>query len=99
MDRFLSTVTVALSSGLLCIAVLGVFLTPSSSQSKSGGFAAGQAKPDPVKINGDRAMGYLKDICAIGPRMSGTAGMKKQQDVIRDHFTKLGATVKKQSFS
>ncbi|HYT94167.1 MAG TPA: M28 family peptidase, partial [Gemmataceae bacterium] len=38
-------------------------------------------------------------ICAIGPRMSGTAGMRKQQDLIRKHFTDLGMKVEEQTFS
>src|SRR5438105_652813 len=52
-----------------------------------------------VAFDGKRAMGYLKDICAIGPRLSGTSGMTKQQKLIRDHFEKLGLKVQEQPFS
>ncbi len=52
----------------------------------------------PVQIDGKRAMGYLKAICDIGPRMSGTKGMKQQQDLLREHFTKLGGKVTMQEF-
>jgi len=49
-------------------------------------------------FDGKRAMGYLEEICKIGPRISGTAGMKKQQELIIKHFKALGATVQKQTF-
>ena len=53
----------------------------------------------PVPFNAKRAMGYLEAICAIGPRQSGTGGMKKQQDLIQEHFEKLGAKVVFQTFT
>src|SRR5438128_1290455 len=40
-------------------------------------------------IDPDRAFGYLAKICAIGPRISGSEGMDRQQQLIQDHFTKL----------
>jgi hypothetical protein len=49
-------------------------------------------------IDPDRAFGYLTKICAIGPRISGTEGMDRQQQLIQDHFTKLKVQVKYQSF-
>jgi glutaminyl-peptide cyclotransferase len=52
-----------------------------------------------VAFDGKRAMGYLESICALGPRMSGTAGMAKQQELIRKHFDKLDLKVREQSFS
>jgi hypothetical protein len=56
----------------------------------------------PAKIgdafDGERAMKYLKDICKIGPRQSGTAGMKQQIELLQKHFEKLGGTVTTQKF-
>ena len=49
-------------------------------------------------IDPERAFGYLARICDIGPRLSGSAGMERQQELIKDHFTKLKAQVKFQSF-
>src|SRR5437016_12155423 len=40
----------------------------------------------PVAFDGKRAMGYLEAVCAIGPRMSGTKGMRQQQDLPRKHL-------------
>jgi hypothetical protein len=59
-------------------------------------FAAGR---EGVPFDGERAMGYLKEVCKIGPRMSGTEGMKKQQALIQKHFEALGATVTFQRFN
>jgi glutaminyl-peptide cyclotransferase len=54
--------------------------------------------PNAIELNGKRALQYLQDICAIGPRMSGTAGMRKQQELLRKHFTKLGGKITMQEF-
>ena len=43
-------------------------------------------------------MKYLKQLCDIGPRISGSEGMKKQQELIEKHFKDLGATVTRQEF-
>jgi glutaminyl-peptide cyclotransferase len=61
-----------------------------------GQFAAERATP--VEIDGKRFMTYLEAVCAIGPRMSGTSGMKKQQELVAAHFDKLGLAVQKQTF-
>ncbi len=58
--------------------------------------AAAQNKP--VEIDGPRTLGYLKKICDLGPRMTGTKQMAQQQELIIKHFEGLGATVKKQTF-
>src|SRR5258708_5734701 len=52
----------------------------------------------PVAFDGKRAMGYLNAICDLGPRMSGTPAMRKQQELIRKHFEGLGCTVHTQNF-
>ena len=64
-------------------------------------FATGDGKDDKaaeVKFDADRALKYLKQLCDIGPRISATEGMKKQQELIEAHFKKLGATVTRQEF-
>src|SRR5436305_2552976 len=53
-------------------------------------FAADRALPDPAPFNPDRAMGYLRDVCKIGPRISGSDGMRKQQELLEKHFKDLG---------
>lgn len=44
------------------------------------------------------AFDRLKAICAIGPRISATAGMAKQQAMLQKHFEALGAQVGYQNF-
>jgi glutaminyl-peptide cyclotransferase len=51
-----------------------------------------------VKFDQERALKYLKQLCDIGPRISGSEGMKKQQELIEKHFKDLGATVTRQEF-
>jgi glutaminyl-peptide cyclotransferase len=51
-----------------------------------------------VKFDEDRALKYLKQLCDLGPRISGTEAMTKQQDLIEKHFKDLGATVTRQEF-
>ncbi len=51
-----------------------------------------------VAFDAKRAMGYLKSVCDIGPRISGTEGMKKQQELIEKHFKGLDAKVTYQKF-
>ena len=49
-------------------------------------------------LNGQRAYGYLEQICALGPRISGSEGMRQQQQLVQAHFEKLGGKVSFQRF-
>ena len=46
-----------------------------------------------------RAMRYLNEICKIGPRISGTDGMTKQQALLEKHFKSLGGAIEFQRFT
>ena len=63
-------------------------------------FAADQVVelPKPAAFDAARSMKYLKDLCSLGPRISGTEGMRKQQALLKEHFEKLGAKVSLQRF-
>lgn len=52
----------------------------------------------PVPFDGKRAMGYLEEICKLGPRISGSEAMKKQQELLAGHFEKLGGKISWQRF-
>jgi hypothetical protein len=73
---------------------------PIDEDEQSGQFGADRAGKDarPVAFDGKRGMKYLQDICDIGPRMSGSRAMKKQQDLIKKHFEDLGAKVTLQTW-
>jgi glutaminyl-peptide cyclotransferase len=59
--------------------------------------AGGDVKPAP--FDGKRALKYIEAICAIGPRQSGTKGMREQIALITKHFEELGQKVERQNFS
>ncbi len=52
----------------------------------------------PANYNADRAMGYLVQLCDLGPRPSGTAAMQRQQQLLQKLFSEQGATVSMQTF-
>ena len=91
---------------LLCALVAGALLmmdnsgftkaqSPAKAEPVRDQFAADREQPagaaQPVVIDGQRAMKYLRELCDIGPRISGSDGMKRQQEMIKGHFDKLGA--------
>jgi hypothetical protein len=53
----------------------------------------------PAPIDGKRAYGYLKEICAIGPRLAGSEANARQRKLVADHFTKQGGKVREQPFA
>ncbi len=57
------------------------------------------ADRDMEHFDAKRAMSYLEELCKIGPRISGTPGMAKQQDMLRRHFEACGAKVELQRFT
>ncbi len=63
-------------------------------------FAEDRALPDvkPIPFDGKRAMQYLTQLCDLGPRLSASPAMRKQQELLKVHFEKLGATVTLQKF-
>jgi glutaminyl-peptide cyclotransferase len=61
--------------------------------------AGSNLKLEDIPFDGAQAYEYLKQLCAIGPRPSGSPGMAKQQKVLAAHFEKLGGQVEFQRFS
>ncbi len=50
-------------------------------------------------FNQEFAFAHLEAMCAIGPRMSTSLGMQKQQKMLKKHFEALGAQVGFQNFN
>lgn len=72
--------------------------TPAISWAQAGR-ANGVASPTPTNpLDGLRAYRYLEELCALGPRYSGSAAMQKQQEMLVEHFKKLGGQVSLQEF-
>jgi glutaminyl-peptide cyclotransferase len=58
------------------------------------------APPKPSeKFDGANAHKYLVDLCKLGPRLTASRPMKRQQQLLKEHFEKLGAEVELQKFS
>ena len=99
----------SLGFGMFGVALLGLGCQPNMSaqdESKAPpkvGFAEDRVpKPGdskPGACDGDRAMKYLKQLCDLGPRISGSDGMKKQQELLDKHFDGLGGKVTRQEFT
>jgi len=90
-QAFRPQVAVALLAG--CVAV-GISCSPAAQQSRN----TKELTLEDIPFNGQRAYEYLKEICAIGPRVTNSAGMKKQQELLTKHFEALGGKVIRQEF-
>jgi glutaminyl-peptide cyclotransferase len=103
MIRWLIGGAVVLVAGYLLMPFFGFNhgKTADGQEKSKTPFAVDRAPPEvaAVAFDGKRAMGYLESICAIGPRMSGTPAMVKQQELIRGHFEKLDLKVRDQTFT
>lgn len=49
-------------------------------------------------VDGRRAYDYLKRICELGPRPSGSDALEQHRKLVEEHFKKLGADVERQPF-
>ena len=49
-------------------------------------------------LNQDRAFQFLHKICGLGPRITGSEAMQKQQQILAYHFRNLGGNVRLQKF-
>ncbi len=92
LDRMAQTTCVARHIFLMAMLFAVSHEAPSFAETPSG-----QTQPE-IKLDERRAFGYLEAICKLGSRQSASAGMLKQQELIEEHFTKLGAHVTNQEF-
>jgi hypothetical protein len=85
---------------LLGIAVAGALYMMQHTRGAGGTNAAtGKQSPlEAIPFNGARAYEYLTQLCALGPRRSGSAAMTAQQKLLVAHFEKLGGKVELQRF-
>jgi len=93
MTRIFAIVVGVATLSQFCIAVTSFGAEPV----QFAATAAPTNSPD-VAFNGERAYQYLRDLCALGNRMSGSVGMKQQQALMEKHFAALGRQVSYQRF-
>ena len=60
--------------------------------------AVAQTNEEKNPINGDAAFSILKQICNLGPRISGSEAMQHQQRMLTEYFEKFDAKVELQTF-
>jgi glutaminyl-peptide cyclotransferase len=88
----------SLAVGLLGLLFLS--LRPTAVESSSIMFdPESAAMMAPAPVDGKRAYKNLVDICAMGPRIAGTAANTAQRALVSAHFTKLGGVVREQPFT
>jgi glutaminyl-peptide cyclotransferase len=84
---------------LLAGVALALYLLANANNGSLAQRPASTLKLTDIPVDGQRAFGYLTDLCDIGPRVSGTDGMLRQQKYLKAHFEKLGGKVAFQSFT
>ncbi|WZO97027.1 M28 family peptidase [Isosphaeraceae bacterium EP7] len=90
----------ALSLAVGLLGLLSLSLRPTAVESSSIMFdPESVAMMAPAPIDGKRAYKHLVDICAMGPRIAGTAANTAQRALVAAHFTKLGGAVREQPFT
>ncbi len=52
----------------------------------------------PPTLQSKRALETIEKLCSFGPRLSGSEGMKNQQEWLRSQFSKLGGQIEWQEF-
>jgi hypothetical protein len=85
----------AYSACLVAMILMFVLNAPLSLFGQGG---PNRSNPASNPLNGLRAFRYLEQICALGPRPSGSPGMQRQQQLVQQHFENLGGKVRLQKF-
>jgi glutaminyl-peptide cyclotransferase len=88
---------VAVLSTMAALGGLAVWLLMQQVDGRAGQ-AATQSQPLDTPFDGQRSYQLLQDVCALGPRCSGSAGMLRQQEMLVEYFKKLGGQVRLQKF-
>jgi glutaminyl-peptide cyclotransferase len=86
----------AVAGALAIVAYLVLFHT--DGQAGSARVAPKSLTLRDIPFDGQRAFETLVQLCALGPRPSGSPGMARQQQMLTEHFQSLGGTVIRQQF-
>jgi len=81
-----------------CLAVGYLVLFADRGPNGNAEAAVSKLRLEDIPFDGARAYGYLRQLCALGRRPSGSPGMGAQQRLLSDHFQKLGGQVELQKF-
>jgi len=99
-DRKTSIQTLFLATVVLggCLVFGGLVLLGDGGPNGNAEAAVSRLRLEDIPFNGQRAYDYLKQLCAIGPRPSGSQGMAVQQKLLATHFQRCGGQVELQRF-
>lgn len=91
-----------LISGMVCL--VSLVICPLSYAQRRGndddGISRREARElDRIPFDGREAYRILKQLCDIGPRVSGSEGMRKQQELLQGRFEALGGRVSYQEWT
>jgi hypothetical protein len=86
------------ATAVSALAVGAIVLWPGHGPDNNAAGADSALTLQDIPFNGARAYEYLKQLCAIGPRPSGSPGMAAQQKLLAEHFKKYGGQVEFQRF-
>ncbi len=81
-----------------CVAVAYLGLFHGGGRDHQAEAATSRLRLEDIPFDGAEAYDYLHQICALGRRPSGSAGMQAQQEMLAEHFRKLGGRIHLQSF-
>lgn len=82
---------------LVALALVAIYMMPGGRRDEAtAARPLSRLKLADIPFDGARAYGYLQQICALGPRISGTPGMLAQQKLLTEHFRRLGGRVRLQ---
>lgn len=85
VTRVLTAALAVAAVGLVVVALGGIDRGPSGSSPVAGAI--------PEQYDPARAFGYLKQLCDIGPRPTGSEAMRRQQAALATFFRRQGAEV------
>lgn len=92
--------TLVVSTVVLGIACAGIyFFFTQDTNGQSRGSRRSSLTLAQIPFDGQAAMEWVKRLCEIGPRVSGSEGMKRQQELLNAHFQQLGGQVEMQEFT
>ena len=88
---------IASSVALVSVVVGVIAFVAISGRDNDGGMTHQLVIPKPYDVA--RVEGYLRTICDLGPRPSGSVAMTQQQALLSDFFSTTGGTVELQAFN
>ena len=86
------------SIGAFALAGIVYLFAINGNESADGQITSGTQLPANLPLQPERAYEFLTTICDIGPRVSGTEGMARQQQFLKGHFEARGGMVTMQPF-